>query len=318
MIGYARTMAIIVAALMAMAATVALTIPMKSWAATAWRGDYFPNVTLTNHDGKSVRFYDDLLKGKVVAISFIYTKCPDVCPMDTAKLRQVQELLSARMGKDIHFYSISIDPKNDTPPVLKDYRTRFDVTKGWTFLTGTEKDVAAIQKKLGFPVAGPANLRAHSTSIMLGNERSGRWIKRSAHDNARMLADLLSDMANAGRAEGGAAGRQAYSNASQMAPLSRGETLFRTRCASCHFIGKESLGPDLANVSTRRKRAWLIRWIKEPDRMLAEGDPIATAQFEAYKRRPMPNFGLNDADAAALIDFIDSESRLLKPHVGHH
>src|SRR5262250_528369 len=73
-----------------------------------WGANYFPNVTLTTQDGKTVRFYDDLLKGKAVAINFIYTDCNEVCPLETATLAHTYKLLGARAGREVHFYSISI------------------------------------------------------------------------------------------------------------------------------------------------------------------------------------------------------------------
>ena len=82
---------------------------------------YFPNTPLVNQDGKQVRFFDDLIKDKVVAINFIFTGCSDSCPVETARLRQVQKILGDRVGKDIFLYSISIDPYNDTPATLKRY-----------------------------------------------------------------------------------------------------------------------------------------------------------------------------------------------------
>jgi protein SCO1/2 len=79
------------------------------------------NVPLITQDGKQVRFYDDLIKGKIVAVNFIYTSCMFTCPLETARLAQVQRILGERVGKDIFFYSISIDPDHDTPAVLKEY-----------------------------------------------------------------------------------------------------------------------------------------------------------------------------------------------------
>jgi protein SCO1 len=70
-----------------------------TWAApkdSPWGDGYFPNVELIDQDGKTVRFYDDLIKDKVVAINFIYTRCGDSCPAETASLKQVQKLLGAR------------------------------------------------------------------------------------------------------------------------------------------------------------------------------------------------------------------------------
>src|SRR5689334_8195835 len=75
-----------------------------------WGPDYFPNVVLTNQDGAKLHFYDDIIKGKIVVIDLIYTHCVDACPLETARLAQVQKMLGDRVGKDIFFYSISIDP----------------------------------------------------------------------------------------------------------------------------------------------------------------------------------------------------------------
>ena len=82
---------------------------------------HFPNIELTTQDGKKVHFYDDLIKGKIVAIDLIYTSCQYACPLETARLVQVQKKLGDRVGNDIHFISISIDPEHDTPEVLKEY-----------------------------------------------------------------------------------------------------------------------------------------------------------------------------------------------------
>ena len=106
----------ITAALLASAVISLHTGP--AFAANRWGADYFPNVPLVTQDGTTVRLYDDLLKGKSVAINVIYTSCKDECPLETARLAQVQKLLGERMGKDIFFYSITIDPKRDKPEVL--------------------------------------------------------------------------------------------------------------------------------------------------------------------------------------------------------
>src|SRR2546425_369817 len=89
-------------------AVVFLSVGFAS-AANRWGADYFPNVPLVTQDGTTVHLYDDLLKGKSVAINVIYTSCKDECPLETARLAQLQRLLGERMGKDIFFYSITID-----------------------------------------------------------------------------------------------------------------------------------------------------------------------------------------------------------------
>ena len=66
---------------------------------THWHGDYFPNVVLRDQNGRQLHFYDDVIRGKVVSINFIYTNCRDICPLDTAQLRRVQQLLGDRVGR---------------------------------------------------------------------------------------------------------------------------------------------------------------------------------------------------------------------------
>src|SRR3954464_13238012 len=163
-------------------------------AAATWGANYFPNVALTTQDGKTVRLYDDLLKGKSVAINVIFTECTDVCPLETANLVQLQRVLGARVGREIFFYSISIDPKRDTPAVLKAYAERYHVAPGWQFLTGKQEDINLIAQKLGLTsMTDAVNRDGHQPSLMIGNEATGRWMRNSATDNPRFLAITMSN-----------------------------------------------------------------------------------------------------------------------------
>jgi cytochrome oxidase Cu insertion factor (SCO1/SenC/PrrC family) len=292
-------------------------------AQTPWGANYFPNVPLVTHEGRTVRFFDDLIKGKVVAINFVFTGCSASCPMETARLRQVQELLADRMGKDVFFYSISIDPDNDTPQALKHYAAKFDVGPGWTFLTGRSQDIDLLRRKLGLympPLPGrTAGANDHDLSLVVGNQATGRWMKASPFENPEVLATQLGSWLHNWKVAG-AQQNASYSDAPIRLPqLSRGEELFRTRCASCHTVGAPSgsaaglraIGPDLAGVTRSRDRGWLARWLREPDVMLAEKDPLATALFQRFNRVAMPNLKLNGADIAALLSFLEQEDAAL-------
>src|SRR5216684_4327926 len=85
----------------AAAAVAPLALPSRGTAATplSQRGGaaYFTNAELRAHDGRTVRFYDDLVKGKIVLINFIYTACGDICPGMTQNLAEVQALLGDRV-----------------------------------------------------------------------------------------------------------------------------------------------------------------------------------------------------------------------------
>jgi protein SCO1/2 len=274
-----------------------------------WGRDYFPNVELITHTGKTVRFYDDLLKGKSVVINVIYTRCKDRCPLETAKLSQVQRLLSDRMGKDIFFYSISIDPEWDTPAVLRDYAEKFRVGPGWLFLTGKREDIAGVQKKLGlYSRTDAVNPDGHLPSAMIGNEPTGQWMLNSAVDNPRFLAATITNFL-IGWKNRQVVTAKSYESARPIPGFDAGSYLFETKCAACHTFGEgDGIGPDLAGVTRARDRAWLEGFIKAPDRMLAQNDPIATALFAKYKQVVMPNLRLGDGDVAALVKYIEAQS----------
>ena len=284
-----------------------------AWAAppgSAWGANYFPNVELVTQDGKKVRFYDDLIKDKVFAINFIYTRCTDSCPLETAALRKVQKALGDRMGKDVVFYSISIDGDRDKPEELKDYAERFNVGPGWTFLTGRKEDVILLRQKLGmYRSDGQAEkaLNEHGISILMGNEQAGQWIKRSPFEETKALVRVLGT-----RLQTKSAATFTGNHEATRAPAqSTGEALFRSNCEACHSIGnEEGLGPSLQGVTKMRDRAWLARWIKTPDKLLADKDPIAVDLYNRYKKIVMPNLRLSDREVEDLIIYMDASSKV--------
>jgi cytochrome oxidase Cu insertion factor (SCO1/SenC/PrrC family) len=289
------------------------TTPNRANGGAMWAANYFPNISLTTHRGEKVRFFDDLVKDKVVAINFIYTTCPDACPMETARLRQVQRLLGDRLGKDIFFYSISIDPEHDTPEVLNAYAKAWNVGPGWTFLTGAEADITALRKKLG--VYEPdLKSKDHGLNIIIGNQKTGRWMKRSPGENPYVLATQLGSWLHNWKLP--VAKNRSYENAPQVRNISAGEEIFRARCSSCHTVGKgetkdveaRRVGPDLLDVTRKRDRSWLMHWLMAPDRMLADKDPLAIVLAAPYKGVVMPNLRLDPSEAENLLRYIDEES----------
>jgi copper(I)-binding protein/cytochrome oxidase Cu insertion factor (SCO1/SenC/PrrC family) len=290
----------------AFALFITVNVPALS-AASPWGANYFPNVPLITHEGKTVNFFDDLIKDKIVAINFIYTHCPDTCPLETAQLVQVQKILGDRLGKDVFFYSISIDPENDTPSVLKEYRERFKAR--WTFLTGKKSDIIQLRRKLGLYVEeiqdGSNN---HNVNMIIGNQATGRWMKRAPFENPYVLADQIGNWLTGWKAPPRG---DNYANAPELRSIPRGEQIYRTRCATCHSLtGNElagALGPDLLGVTQRREMDWLLNWLKAPDQMLKNKDPIAMALYKQYNNLAMPNMRLNKEEALALLDYIDDE-----------
>jgi protein SCO1/2 len=137
-----------------------------------------PNPTVITHEGKALRFHDDLVRDKVVAISMTYAQCTASCPATMGNLLRVQKLLGERMGRDVFIYSITLFPEVDSPQVLKAYAEKFDVGPGWLFLTGAPDDIESLRRGLGFRDPDPvvdANRTQHANMIRIGNGARDRW-----------------------------------------------------------------------------------------------------------------------------------------------
>jgi len=142
------------------------------------RQRYFPNLVLTTQEGKKVKFYDDLVKDKIVVFNMFYAKCEGICSPVTRNLARVQNLLGDRVGKDIFFYSFSLKPKEDTVPALKHYAEMHKVKPGWLFLTGSADDMELLRRKLGFVDPDPEvdkDTSNHIGVLKYGNEPLQRW-----------------------------------------------------------------------------------------------------------------------------------------------
>jgi protein SCO1 len=156
---------------------------------------YFSDVVLLNQNGEEMRFYSDLLKGKVVVINSFFTSCVSVCPLMNSAMEKIQAAFAERVGKDIFLISISVDPATDTPPRLKEYAERFHAKPGWYFLTGKKENVDLALYKIGQYVEAKDD---HSTIIIIGNERTGLWKKTLGLAKAEDLIKLVKEVVNDG------------------------------------------------------------------------------------------------------------------------
>ena len=274
--------------------------------------DFFPNVVLTNQHGEQVHFYTDLLKDKLYLINFIYTRCKDTCPLETAKLKKLQKALGDRVGKDIFFYSISVDAQHDKPEELKKFAAKFGVGPGWQFLAGRKEDVRLIRKKLGMyrddgkPEKG---LNEHNINILFGNDNTSQWIKRSPFEDTEALVRLFTERLSYSLPQ--------YAKAadSSQAPVataqSEGAELFQSYCESCHSLDtQDGIGPGLAGRIKQRDKIWLKRWIKEPNRLLDEHDLTAEALFYQYNQINMPNLRLTDQQVEKIVNYLEENENL--------
>lgn len=269
--------------------------------ASRWGKSYFPDASVVTQDGKSVHFYDDLIKDKVFVINFLYTSCRDICPLTASRMSELQDRLGDSMGRDIFFYSISIDPENDTPAKLKQYADTFQAGPGWLFLTGKPKDIEAIRHKLG---ERSRVLSEHRNEILLGNGATGQWARNNVLGDLGSLALTVRGMDPKWRHKGKVAGGDAKMLEVDFA-AKPGQALYIRLCAGCHTVGGgDRVGPDLAGVIARRDRDWLVRFVSNPGKMRTQQDPIAVELVAKYPTVRMPALSISNNDTTDLLAHI--------------
>jgi protein SCO1 len=156
---------------------------------------YFPNVPVLDQHGEKNVFYRDLIQGKVVVINFMSIAFHEKYPI-TQNLAGLQDLLGDHLGRDVFMYSVTFDPANDTPRALKVFADRFNAKPGWSFLTGSQADVKAIQDRFFTTIDGrthhgaAANCGADCARgiVRIGNEALGRWTAVPSRSRPEVLA----------------------------------------------------------------------------------------------------------------------------------
>jgi protein SCO1/2 len=155
--------------------------------------EYFSDVELIDQDGKKVRFYSDVLKGKTVVVNAFFTTCTSVCPPMNRNMQKIQEALGARVGRDVFLVSITVDPEVDTPTRLKEYSKKFNAGPGWIFLTGKKENLDWALYKLGQYVEKKDD---HKTIFIIGNEPTGLWKKAFGIANVAELVQVVESVVN--------------------------------------------------------------------------------------------------------------------------
>jgi protein SCO1/2 len=156
--------------------------------------EWFTDVEVTAQDGRTFKFYDDLLKGKIVLVNFFFTGCDALCPLVMENLSAVQDLLGPCVGKDIFIYSITLEPERDTPQVLAAYAKTYGAGPGWLLLTGKPPDIDLLRHRLGFVESDPvedANLEAHIAAIRIGDVPMHRWIMSPGLVNPNVIVGAV-------------------------------------------------------------------------------------------------------------------------------
>ena len=132
-----------------------------------------PDVTLVNQDGKKVKLKSLLAGNEPVVVDFIYGTCTTICPVLSAGFLNLQNRLGAT-GKKARLISITIDPENDSPKVMKEYLKRYRAKPGWDFLTGNRADIDAVMK--GFNAYIPDKM-SHYPLNLIRNPKDGSWVR---------------------------------------------------------------------------------------------------------------------------------------------
>lgn len=274
--------------------------------AKRWGADYLSNATVVDQDGRTLRFYDDVIKGKIVVISFIFTTCRSICPLVTARLAQLERQLGAAAGRDVFFVSLSIDPATDTPERLKAFSRNFDPSPSWAFLTGDESVVKTIGYRLG---ERTEQLADHRNQILLYNDRTGEWQRSSAFADLDALALQILAMDPQVRAAKAPTADIFGGGDGPARPEFPGQALFVKFCAACHTVGAgRRVGPDLRDVNVRRPRDWTARYVQNPEAMRAAGDPLAQSLRAEYPHTEMPALNLASDDVQDLLLYVDLKS----------
>ena len=151
-----------------------------------------PDVEVLDQDGNVRHFYTDLIKGKTVAVNFIFTNCTTICPPLGATFARVQRELGEKVGKDVYFISVSVDPLTDTPERLKAWGAKFKAGPGWTFVTGNKQDIDRLLRALG---ASTARREDHTPSVLIGNDGRDVWTRTYGLANTTQMVTLLKEAA---------------------------------------------------------------------------------------------------------------------------
>lgn len=292
-----------------LAALAALALPTASEAQMRRGPDFFTNLPVVNQDGKALKFYDDLIKDKVVVIMFIYTSCTDICPLTTARMTQIEDKLGDAVGRDIFIISLTVDPEHDTPEKLKAYSKAFGTGPGWTFVTGKPEDIRAINYRLG---ERSTILSEHRNEIVLGNDATGEWQRDNVMGDMDRVVLTIREMNPKWRDQVRQVRGTNAMNTGMAMSNQPGQAMFKKACTGCHTLGVgDRVGPDLRGVTERRDRAWLTSYIVNPVAMRAKRDPIALELAAKYPTVNMPNLGMSENDAGDLISYMSQENAKL-------
>lgn len=169
--------------------------PTNDAAAEEKARKFFTDLEVVDQNGNKLRFYSDVLKGRVVLVSFIFTNCEYACPMQAQKLKQTRAMMVPSIKDEVWFVSLSVDPERDTPEAMKNFAKKQAVDESrWIFLTGDKQNLDTIIRKLG---QYSPDIEAHTTLMLAGNTKTRHWTRvmpmLTPPDIAQKMRDLVEE-----------------------------------------------------------------------------------------------------------------------------
>jgi protein SCO1 len=136
--------------------------------------DYvMPDVVLINQDGVKVPFKKLMESDKLVVVEFIFGTCTTICPVLSVGYTNLQQKLGPRT-QAVSLVSVTIDPENDSPKVLKDYLKRYRAKPGWDFFTGSREDIDKVMHAFNAYIS---NKMYHYPLTLIRSPKDGKWIR---------------------------------------------------------------------------------------------------------------------------------------------
>lgn len=282
--------------------------------------NYFTDVELVDQNGAKVRFYSDLLAGKVVVINSFFATCSGSCPVMSGTFRKIQTALGDRVGRDIHLVSITVDPETDTPEQLRKFAKAASAGPGWHLVTGSKENVTQTLRKLGLLTE---TKETHTAVVLIGNEPQGVWKKAFGLADSDEIVRLVQEVAKESPSltESEKRGRNIYRHGES--PSGREITALvgqgdgaevpasALACGNCH--GVEGRGVPEGSVEPADIRAAsLATWLADRGRRRPRYDDALLARALREGRDSgdlplspvMPRYRIDDRDLADLLAYL--------------
>jgi protein SCO1 len=167
--------------------------PAATESSASYESLTIPDVTVLDEDGKDVRFYSELVKGKIVAINFIFTTCTTVCPPLGATFARLQRSINPELAKEVRLISISVDPAVDNPERLKAWAGKFGAQPGWKLVTGSKAELDKLLRALG---GYTAQKEDHTPTVLIGDAQRNKWTRVYGVAKYARLADAIEQLSD--------------------------------------------------------------------------------------------------------------------------